>query len=246
VADRLGIGYDVLRAGHPGLIYVAIGGFGPDGPYATHPAYDLLIQGLVGIMPIQGGDGAPQLLKSLVADKCTALTAATATVAALLARERRGGEGQRIDVPMLDAFAAYVLPDLMTHYTFQPLDAPPPPPLDIYKTWATADGFVVGIVIDDAQFAGLCQTLGREDCLGMPQFGSFRSLRSAYCWAISGNDSHVFIGSFGLLQQMLHLAPQPMIKALIAHGEHRKRLPLQLARNHCTYLNQRFHRLHLE
>jgi crotonobetainyl-CoA:carnitine CoA-transferase CaiB-like acyl-CoA transferase len=173
VADRLGIGYDTLRAGNPGLIYVAISGYGPDGPYATQPAYDLLIQGLVGIMPIQGGDGAPQMLKSLVADKCTALTAATATVAALLARERRGGEGQRIDIPMLDAFAAYVLPDLMTHYTFQPLDAPPPPPLDIYKTWTTADGFVVGIVIEDAQFVGLCQALGREDVIGTPHFATF-------------------------------------------------------------------------
>jgi crotonobetainyl-CoA:carnitine CoA-transferase CaiB-like acyl-CoA transferase len=173
VADRLGIGYDALRAGNLGLIYVAISGFGPDGPYATQPVYDLLIQGLVGIMPIQGGDDAPQMLKSLVADKCTALTAATATVTALLARECRGGEGQRIDIPMLDAFAAYVLPDLMTHYTFQPLDAPPPPPLDIYKTWATADGFVVGIVIEDAQFAGLCQALGREDMIGTPHFATF-------------------------------------------------------------------------
>jgi crotonobetainyl-CoA:carnitine CoA-transferase CaiB-like acyl-CoA transferase len=134
VADRLGIGYDALRAGNPGLIYVAISGFGPDGPYTTQPAYDLLMQGLVGIMPIQGGDSPPQMVKSLVADKCTALTAATATVAALLARERRGGVGQRIDVPMLDAFAAYVLPDLIPHYTFQPLDTPPAPPPDIYQT----------------------------------------------------------------------------------------------------------------
>jgi crotonobetainyl-CoA:carnitine CoA-transferase CaiB-like acyl-CoA transferase len=55
VADRLGIGYDALRADNPGLIYVAISGYGPDGPYAAQPAYDLLIQGLVGIMPIQGG-----------------------------------------------------------------------------------------------------------------------------------------------------------------------------------------------
>src|SRR5262249_60325602 len=97
----------------------------------------------------------------------------TAPVGALLARGRGGGKGQRIASLMPDAFAAYVLPDLITHYTFQPLDAPPPPPLDIYKTWATADGFVVGIVIEDAQFAGLCQALGREDCIGTPQFATF-------------------------------------------------------------------------
>jgi crotonobetainyl-CoA:carnitine CoA-transferase CaiB-like acyl-CoA transferase len=161
VAESLGIGDSVLRTGNPGLIYVAISGFGPDGPYAQQPAYDLLIQGLSGVMPIQGGDGTPQLLKSLVADKCTALTAALATVAALLARTHQEGVGQRIDVPMLDAFAAYVLPDLMTGYTFQPLEAPPAPPRNIYQTWATTDGYVVGIVIQDAQFVGLCQALGR-------------------------------------------------------------------------------------
>src|SRR5262249_59650472 len=115
----------------------------------------------------------PQMLRGWSRDRCRARRAAPATVAALLARERRGGEGQRIDVPMLNAFAAYVLPDLITHYTFQPLDAPPAPPLDIYKTWATADGFVVGIVIEDAQFAWLCQALGREDVIGAPHFATF-------------------------------------------------------------------------
>src|SRR5262249_62055913 len=93
--------------------------------------------------------------------------------AAVVARRRGGGGGQRYAVPMLGSFPAYMLPDLIPHYTFQPLDALPAPPPDIYQTWATADGFVVGIVIEDAQFAGLCQALGREDCIGTPQFATF-------------------------------------------------------------------------
>ena len=88
VAERLGIGDADLRPDNPGLVYLAISGFGPDGPYSRHPAYDLVIQGLIGLMPSQGGDGAPALMKSLLADKCTALTAASAAVSALLARQR--------------------------------------------------------------------------------------------------------------------------------------------------------------
>jgi crotonobetainyl-CoA:carnitine CoA-transferase CaiB-like acyl-CoA transferase len=173
VADRLGIGDAALRAGNPGLIYVSISGFGPEGPYASYPAYDLVIQGLVGAMPIQGGDGPPVMMKSLVADKCTAMTAASATLAALFARERNGGKGQHLDVPMLDAFAAYLLPDLMVRESFPPKDPNPPPALDIHRTWQTADGHVVGIVIEDAQFEGLCRALDRLDLTTDERFGSF-------------------------------------------------------------------------
>jgi crotonobetainyl-CoA:carnitine CoA-transferase CaiB-like acyl-CoA transferase len=173
VADRLGIGDAALRADNPGLIYVSISGFGPDGPYASYPAYDLVIQGLVGAMPIQGGDGPPVMMKSLVADKCTAMTAASAALAALLARERNGGRGQHIDVPMLDAFAAYLLPDLLVQESFQPKDPNPGPRLDIHRTWETKDGHVVGIVIEDAQFQGVCRALDRTDMIEDERYASF-------------------------------------------------------------------------
>jgi crotonobetainyl-CoA:carnitine CoA-transferase CaiB-like acyl-CoA transferase len=152
---------------------VSISGFGPDGPYASQPAYDLVIQGLVGAMPIQGGDGPPVMMKSLVADKCTALTAASAAMSALLARERNGGRGQHVEVPMLDAFAAYLLPDLLVQESFQPKDPNPGPRLDIHRTWETADGHVVGIVIEDAQFQGVCRALERSDLLEDERFASF-------------------------------------------------------------------------
>lgn len=172
VAERLGIGDADLRPENPGLVYVAISGFGPDGPYRAQPAYDLVIQGLVGLMPAQGGDGTPALMKSLLADKCSALTAASAALAALLARERSGGRGQRVDVPMLDAFAAYALPDMIIRESFQPAE-PAEGGLDIYRTYETADGHVVGIVIEDAQFEAACRALERSDLIEDERYGSF-------------------------------------------------------------------------
>jgi len=169
VADRLGISWQDLSSENERLVYVSISGFGPDGPYAKHPAYDLVIQGLVGIMPVQGGKGPPTLMKSLVADKCTAMTAANAVLGALLHRERSGGSGQKIDVPMLDSFAAYVLPDLLATRVLDP-QPDLPPEVDIYRTFATRDGHVTGIIIQDSQFEGFCKAIGREDLLEAPEY----------------------------------------------------------------------------
>jgi len=170
VADRLGIGWKDLSPENEKLVYVSISGFGPEGPYAAHPAYDLVIQGLVGIMPVQGGEqGPPVLMKSLVADKCTAMTAANAVLGALLHRERGNGRGQKIDVPMLDSFAAYVLPDLIVGHVLDPQPAPPPA-VDIYRTFPTRDGYVTGIIIQDSQFEGFCRAIGREDLLEKAEY----------------------------------------------------------------------------
>jgi crotonobetainyl-CoA:carnitine CoA-transferase CaiB-like acyl-CoA transferase len=168
VAERLGLGYESIRADNPGLVYVAINGFGPDGPRRDEPAYDTVIQGLTGFMPAQGGDDPPRLIQSIAADKVTALTAAYATMAALFARERGAEQlGQRVDVPMLDAFAAFLMPDVMAGKTCP--DEPEAPSLNIHRTWATADGYVVMMIVEDRQFFGLCRALEREDLIDDPR-----------------------------------------------------------------------------
>ena len=167
VAERLGFGYAELAAENPKLVYVAISGFGPDGPYRDMPAYDTVIQGLAGFMPVQGGDGPPQLVQCIVADKSTALTAAYAVMAGLFARERGDGRGQRIDVPMLDAYAAFMLPEVLNAVTFPDEEVPSLP--SPHRTWATKDGHVVMMVIEDHQFFGLCRALGREDMIDDPR-----------------------------------------------------------------------------
>jgi crotonobetainyl-CoA:carnitine CoA-transferase CaiB-like acyl-CoA transferase len=172
VAERLGLSYERLREDNPGLVYAVITGFGTDGPYAALPAYDHVIQGLTGLMPVQGGDGPPRLMLGGMADKATGTTTLVGVLAALLARERNGGVGQRIDVPMLDAFAAFALPEEMMSRSFPPLESDGPTSNDIFRTWETADGFVVGLVIQDAEFRGLCRAIGREDLLEVPGFRS--------------------------------------------------------------------------
>ena len=170
VVDRLGLGYETLRSENPGLVYVSINGFGPEGPYRDLPAYDSVIQGLTGFMQTQGGaDGPPALVKNLIADKTTAMTATYGVLAALLARERGDGQGQKVTIPMLDAFAGFILPDLMGPETFPPVDESAPPPVDIHRSWETRDGYVVMMVIEDHQFHAVCRALGREDWIEDPQ-----------------------------------------------------------------------------
>jgi crotonobetainyl-CoA:carnitine CoA-transferase CaiB-like acyl-CoA transferase len=171
VAERLGIGYEALAADNPRLVYVAVSGFGPDGPYADQPAYDMVIQALSGFMSIQGDGSAPRLVRGLVADKSTGMTAAWGALAALFARERSGGRGQRVDVPMLDAFSAFMLPDVLSDDTFLPQGGAPAPRLDgVYRAWETADGHVVLLVIEDRQFEAMCRVLDREDMHANPRY----------------------------------------------------------------------------
>ena len=162
VMDRLGIGYETLSEINPNLIYVSISGFGPDGPYAPLPAYDHVVQGLAGMMPAQAPGAAPQMFRTVVADKAAGMTAVSAALAALLARERSGARGQRIDVPMLDAYAAFILPELMGPVSFPDSDAGMPS-FDLFRVYPTADGHIVGMVVQDDQYQGLCSVLGRED-----------------------------------------------------------------------------------
>jgi len=163
VTDRLGIGYDDLHALNDRLIYVSITGFGPTGPYSHKPAYDPIAQGLVGMMHIQGASfgGKPQLIQSAIVDKTTATTAAGVAVAALYARDRPGGtgKGQRVDVPMIDAWAANSLADMIPVDSFMPNDMQDPAPLAVLRTFETTDGYVVGMALQDNHFQGLCQAL---------------------------------------------------------------------------------------
>jgi crotonobetainyl-CoA:carnitine CoA-transferase CaiB-like acyl-CoA transferase len=174
VADRLGVGWDTLRASNPRLIYAAISGFGPTGPYAQLPAYDHIVQGLTGMMPVQGGDGPPRMLQSVVCDKATGLAAGAAIVAALLVRER-SGRGQRIDVPMLEAYSAYMLPEALGPYAFPERDYVPNVGAKVFRTWKTSDGWTVGIVIQDVQWQALCRVIERPELANDPRFATLEA-----------------------------------------------------------------------
>ena len=103
VMERLGLGYDKLKAIKPDLIYCAISGFGQDGPLRLNPAYDQIVQGLSGVMSVTGdAQSAPLRVGYPVADTMGGITAAYAISAALFRRER-SGEGEFIDVSMLES-----------------------------------------------------------------------------------------------------------------------------------------------
>jgi crotonobetainyl-CoA:carnitine CoA-transferase CaiB-like acyl-CoA transferase len=172
VAGRLGLGYPKLAADNPGLIYVSINGFGSDGPYAAQPAYDMLIQALTGLAPELGTKEEPKLVRNLMADKTSALSATYATLAALFARERNAdGRGQHVQIPMIDAYAAFGLVDALAYHTFPPVGELPPDDVlqQIYRAWQTRDGHVAAIVIEDHQFHALCRVLDREDLIDDPR-----------------------------------------------------------------------------
>jgi crotonobetainyl-CoA:carnitine CoA-transferase CaiB-like acyl-CoA transferase len=169
VAERLGIGWAELAAENPRLVYVAISGFGPDGPYAEQPAYDMVIQALSGLAHAQKEAGQPRLIRNLMADKASALSAAYSALAALFARERTG-RGQKVELPMLDAYAAFGLVDVLGAHTFPPVEAPAPDlGAALYRAWETADGHVALLALEDHQFASLCRTLDREDLVSDPR-----------------------------------------------------------------------------
>ena len=116
--ERLGFGEPALRELNPRLIYVSISGVGESGPYAKKRVYDPIIQGLSGFADLQADPRTrrPQMIRTIVADKTTAIFAAQAITAALFARERTG-EGQHIRLAMLDTMIAYLWPEAMTQYT---------------------------------------------------------------------------------------------------------------------------------
>ena len=186
VAERLGIGYEKLRQENPGLIYAAISGFGPDGPYSDQPAYDMVIQAMSGFAKLLGGEDTPKLVSNLFADKTSGVTAAWAVLAALFARERQGGRGQKIEVPMIDAFATFVLPDSFAGQTFGPREEDTSLAEKLYRAWPTKDGHVAMIAIEDRQFEALCRTLDREDLIEDERFNHLfgRLLNANYLFEV--------------------------------------------------------------
>src|SRR6516164_7893631 len=118
-AERVGVGEEAVRAIRPDIIYVSLSGFGESGPYANQRAYDPVIQALCGLAEIQRDRDTrrPRMVRTIIADYTTALTAAQAITAALFARQRSGA-GQHVRIAMLDSMISYLWPEAMPSVTF--------------------------------------------------------------------------------------------------------------------------------
>lgn len=170
VMDRLGLGSEASRAANPKLIYMAITGFGLNGPLADAPAYDHVVQGLAGFTAQQGRGDSFDFVRTLICDKTTAYTVAQSVTAALFARERGDGTGQHIDMSMLHACLAYLWPDGMMNQTLLDEDVAALPPMaEYYQTVQAEDGSISFAALQPEQWAGLFRTMGRDDMASDPR-----------------------------------------------------------------------------
>jgi crotonobetainyl-CoA:carnitine CoA-transferase CaiB-like acyl-CoA transferase len=174
-----GLDHASLRAANPRLIYCSITGFGQDGPYASRPGYDFLIQGMGGLMSITGrGTGEPGEgpLKVGVAltDILTGLHANVGILAALAHRDRTG-DGQHIDVALLDVQVASLANQAMNFLASgqQPARLGNAHPNIVpYQDFKTFDGHIILTVGNDAQFSRFCQVIDRPECAEDPRFAT--------------------------------------------------------------------------
>jgi crotonobetainyl-CoA:carnitine CoA-transferase CaiB-like acyl-CoA transferase len=168
-----GLGYDDLRALNPALVYCSISGFGQTGPYRNRPGYDFVIQAMSGIMSITGAaDGEPYKVGVAITDVIAGLYASSAILAALRHTEQTG-EGQHLDVSLLDSAVA----SLVNIASNVLVGGVPPlrygnahPNIVPYQTFAAADGEFAVAVGNDRQFASLCRVIERPDLGSDPRY----------------------------------------------------------------------------
>ena len=172
-ARRLGIDYDTLVQWKPDLVYAAATGYGEAGPYVDKPAYDDLIQGASGLAALFGAvTGTPRYGPTVLADKTTGLYLTYAIAMALFHRERTG-EGQRVHVPMYEAFTSFVMNEHMQGRTFEP-------PLGAAgyqralsphrRPYPTADGHICVLPYNDKHWQRFFDLVGRPELQGDARF----------------------------------------------------------------------------
>ncbi len=170
---KYGLDYDSLRKVNPRLIYCSITGFGQDGPYAHRAGYDYIIQGMGGLMSVTGDpQGQPQKVGVAVSDIFTGVYAATAILAALHQREKTG-EGQQVDMALLDVTTAIMANQSMNFLTSG--HAPgrignAHQNLVPYAVFDCADGWIILATGNDGQYQRLCGVLGLEDLAKAPEY----------------------------------------------------------------------------
>ena len=187
--DRLGFGWEEVHALNPKLVYCAGLGYGSDGPYAGKPAYDDIIQASAGIAGLtERRDGAPAYHPTVTADKVGALHIVYAVLGALLHRERNGGEGQLVEMPMFEAITSFAINEHLMGASFSEdgttgyhrVMSPERRP------YQTKDGWIALLPYTVAQWTRVLTALGREDIVAEPWFTSDteRSKKSGDLYAI--------------------------------------------------------------
>ena len=172
---KFGLGYEQLREEFPGLVYCSITGFGQTGPYAHRPGYDMMAQGMGGLISITGEpDRPPSKVPVAINDIMTGMYTAVALLSALRHRDSTG-EGQQVDVGLLDVQVSW-LANVASNYlvggkipgrlgTAHPNSVP-------YQVFPTGDGFIIIAANNDGQFERFCRAAGAPELLEDPDFAS--------------------------------------------------------------------------
>ena len=172
---KYGLSYDDLKDEFPGLIYCSITGFGQTGPYAMRPGYDVLIQGMSGLMSLNGDpDGEPMKAAIPVADLMAGMYAGVSINAALRHREITG-EGQHIDIGMLDVMVSFTT--IMGMNYLATGNNPPRlgnahPNIVPYQAFETSDGAIILAVGNDSQFQRFCKVAECEELPANPDYAT--------------------------------------------------------------------------
>jgi len=176
---RLKLGYEVVSAINPRIVYAGVFGFGQDGCYAAKPAYDDLIQGGSGLsyLMARAGDDTPRYVPNAIVDRVVGLVAVGAILASVVHRDRTG-KGQRVDIPMFETMTGFVLGDHLGGLTFEP-------PLDQggyarqmsreRRPYRTRNSYISVIVYNDKQWRNFFKATGRADLAADPRFASIAS-----------------------------------------------------------------------
>lgn len=171
---KLGLDYPSLRVKHPPLVYAACSGFGQTGPYAQRGAYDMIVQGMGGIMSITGEpDGPPVRVGVSIGDIAAALFT-TIGILSALCHVRAIGEGQLVDVAMLDCQVAILENAIIRHMVTGEVPGPlgaRHPSIAPFEAFPAADGHVV-LAVGTKQWERFCHAVGRPDLVRHPHFAT--------------------------------------------------------------------------
>jgi crotonobetainyl-CoA:carnitine CoA-transferase CaiB-like acyl-CoA transferase len=175
--ERYGLGYEDIRAIHPGIIYCSLTGYGQDGPLASRPGYDFVFQGMGGLMSITGErdgrpGGGPQKTGIAVTDVLAGMYASLAITAAIAARQP-GGAGQHIDMALLDTIVAFGANQILSYWasgSVPPRYGNAHANIVPYEAFPTSDGHIILAVGNDGQYASFCRVAGRPELADDPRF----------------------------------------------------------------------------
>ena len=174
---KYGLGYADVKKTNPGIVYCSVTGYGQSGPHAHRPGYDFIFQGMGGLMSITGErdelpGGGPQKVGIAVTDVMAGMYASVAVAAALLHRERTG-EGQYIDVSLLDTIVAFGANQISNYFASGVVPrrwGNAHPNLLPYEVFPTADGHLILGAGNDSQWASFCSAAERRDLASDPRF----------------------------------------------------------------------------